>query len=89
MRTRVLPILLAFGLDACAAPVEESVKPGINDIFLNPEMDVDSYVARFEVESREIYTERHDIVGTIGLEPGMAVADIGAGTGLFEPLMAA
>ena len=88
MRLRALPILLAFGLAACAAPVEESVKPGIDDSFLNPEMDVDSYVARFEVESREIYTERHDIVGTIGLEPGMAVADIGAGTGLFEPLMA-
>jgi ubiquinone/menaquinone biosynthesis C-methylase UbiE len=85
---RYLPFLLALGLSACAAPPEESVKPGINDSFLNPELDVDSYVARFEVESREIYVERKGLTAAVGLEAGMAVADIGAGTGLFEPLFA-
>jgi ubiquinone/menaquinone biosynthesis C-methylase UbiE len=88
MRMRFLPFLLALGLSACAAPPEESVKPGINDSFLNPELDVDSYVARFEVESREIYVERKGLTAAVGLEAGMAVADIGAGTGLFEPLFA-
>lgn len=88
MRMRYLPFLLALGLSACAAPPEESVKPGINDSFLNPELDVDSYVARFEVESREIYVERKGLTAAVGLEAGMAVADIGAGTGLFEPLFA-
>lgn len=88
MLRRLLLALLALSWAACAAPPEESVKPGINDSFLNPEMDVDSYVDRFEVESREIYVERQAIVDAIGLEPGMAVADIGAGTGLFEPLLA-
>ena len=89
MRMRFLPFLLAVGLAACAAPPEGSVKPGINDSFLNPELDVDSYVARFEVESREIYVERKGLTAAVGLEAGMAVADIGAGTGLFEPLFAA
>ena len=89
MRMRSLPFLLALSLAACAAPLEESVKPGINDSFLNPELDVDSYVARFEVESREIYVERKGLTAAVGLEAGMAVADIGAGTGLFEPLFAA
>ena len=89
MRLRILPLLLAAGLFACAAPPEESVKPGINDSFLNPELDVESYVKRFEVESREIYVERKALADTVGLEPGMAVADIGAGTGLFEPQFAA
>lgn len=81
----ILPLLLVLAA-ACSAPPEESVKPGINDSFLDPEMEVDDYVARFEVESREIYTERHDIAAQVGLEPGMDVADIGAGTGLFEPI---
>jgi ubiquinone/menaquinone biosynthesis C-methylase UbiE len=89
MRMRFLPFLLALGLSACASPPEESVKPGINDSFLNPELDVDSYVARFEVESREIYVERKGLTAAVGLQAGMAVADIGAGTGLFEPLFAA
>ena len=34
---------------------ETSVKPGINKTFLDPELDVDSFVKRWEVESREIY----------------------------------
>lgn len=88
MRFGLLPILFALGIAACAAPPQESVKPGINDSFLDPEMDVDSYVARFEVESREIYVERLGLTAAVGLESGMAVADIGAGTGLFEPLFA-
>src|SRR4029077_2017625 len=42
----------------------------------------------FEVESREIYTQRKEIVVACKLKPGMAVADIGAGTGLFTRLFA-
>ncbi|MEM7305074.1 MAG: methyltransferase [Planctomycetota bacterium] len=68
------------------APPEESVKPGINDSFLAEDMAVDDYVARFEVESREVYLERHALAATLNLRRGEAVADIGAGTGLFlEP----
>ncbi|MFP6580975.1 MAG: methyltransferase domain-containing protein [Candidatus Hydrogenedentota bacterium] len=61
-----------------------SVAPGINDNFQNP--DVDRYVKMFEGESRSIFTHRHAIVKTLGLEPGMAVGDIGAGTGFFSLL---
>lgn len=89
MRLLAFPILL-LSLVACAAPTpEESVKPGINDSFLDPEMSVDDYVRRFEVESREIYVQRNAIAAEVGLKPGMEVADIGAGTGLFEPIFAA
>ena len=41
-----------------------------------------------EVESREIYTQRADIVKACKLKPGAAIADIGAGTGLFTRLFA-
>jgi ubiquinone/menaquinone biosynthesis C-methylase UbiE len=63
---------------------EVSVKPGINDSFQDP--DVDRYVRMFEGESRSIYKHRAAIVDTLQLKPGMAVADIGAGTGFFSLL---
>ncbi|MEY2980483.1 MAG: Cytochrome peroxidase precursor [Planctomycetota bacterium] len=78
-------------LSACSAPTsvtavdlstEESVKPGINENFLR-EGAVEQYTQRFETESREIFSRRKEIVAALGLEPGMEVADIGAGTGLF------
>lgn len=59
----------------------------INKPFQNP--DVSEYVKRFESESREVYTRREEIVKALALTPGMAVADIGAGTGLFTQLIAA
>lgn len=64
----------------------ESVKPGINDSFLDPELDVEQFISRFEVESREIYSQRDSIVRLLGIKAGDRVADIGTGTGLFvEP----
>ncbi len=69
---------------ASAAPrTEASVRPGINDRFLQPDMNPDQWVERFEGESREIFTARQAIVRAVGLKRGHAVADIGAGTGLF------
>jgi intracellular sulfur oxidation DsrE/DsrF family protein/precorrin-6B methylase 2 len=65
---------------------EASVNPGINDSFRNP--DPTEFQGRFEVESREVYALREEIVAACGLQPGMAVADIGAGTGLFTRMFA-
>jgi uncharacterized protein (TIGR01244 family) len=64
-----------------------SVKPGINDPFKDPELDVQEFIGRFEVESREIYSARHAVVEALGIRPGMHVADIGAGTGLYTFLL--
>src|SRR5437870_4119521 len=65
---------------------EKSVRPGINKPFENP--DVQEYLGKFEVESREVFGKRHEIIAACKLKPGMAVADIGAGTGLFTRLFA-
>ena len=62
---------------------EVSVKPGINNRFVNPNLDVDSYVKRFEIESREVFVQRERILAASGIEKGDTVADVGAGTGLF------
>ena len=76
--------LIAVACCAChAAPGEQSVKPGINANFLDPNLDVDKFVQRFETESREVFAKRAGIARAVGLRPGMAVADVGAGTGLF------
>ncbi|MCA9233892.1 MAG: methyltransferase domain-containing protein [Planctomycetales bacterium] len=75
---------------ATAARDAQSVKPGINERFLDPNLDVDQWVQRFEIESREIYAARNEIVTRLGVKPGDRVADVGTGTGLFvEPFSAA
>jgi len=84
-----LALTLGFAL-ACASPpaprsqgAEESVKPGINENFLSEDLDVEGYTERFEGESREVYALREQLADALDLEPGDAVADIGAGTGMF------
>lgn len=63
------------------AAQDKSVKPGVNDSFRDP--DVKQFEGRFEVESREVYAHRKEIVAACQIQVGQTVADIGAGTGLF------
>ncbi len=60
--------------------------PSINDRFDEP--DVASFESRWESEDRDIFKRRHAILAASRIEPGQTVADIGAGTGLFVPLLA-
>jgi ubiquinone/menaquinone biosynthesis C-methylase UbiE len=84
MKRLIILSLILGGLSARAQ--EKSVRPDINKPFQNP--DVKAYLEKFEVESREIYTHRKDIVAACKLKPGTVIADIGAGTGLFTLLFA-
>ena len=81
-------ILTTFGVAAPPGAIaqEKSVRPGINDSFKDPE--VTEWVTRFEGESREVFEKRKEIVAACKLKPGMTVADVGAGTGLFTRLFA-
>ena len=79
-------LLCSLLLAGYAAAQEESVSPGINRYFVDP--DWQRWVNTFERPGREVYDKRHAIVEASGLRPGMAVADIGAGTGLFTRLFA-
>jgi ubiquinone/menaquinone biosynthesis C-methylase UbiE len=56
--------------------------------FTDPKVDIQEFVKRFENESRDVYARRLDIIRAVGLRPGQAAADIGAGTGLFTQLFA-
>ena len=75
-------LLLVFSVTA----QEQSVRPGINRHFVNP--DWQRWVNTFERPGREVYDKRLAIVAASQIRPGMAVADIGAGTGLFTRLFA-
>lgn len=65
---------------------EKSVNPDINKSFQHP--DVSTFIERFESEGREVYDHREEIIEACQLKPGMVVADIGAGTGLFTRMIA-
>ncbi len=76
----ILLVLPAWSADAPGA------RPEINQPYHNP--DFQEWVERFERPGREVYDRRHAIVEAVGLWRGAAVADIGAGTGLFTRLFA-
>ena len=75
---------LVTGRGVCAEAQEKSVRPGINDPFRDP--DVEDFIGKFEIESREVFTRRAEIVAACAIQPGQTVADIGAGPGLFTRL---
>lgn len=60
----------------------------LNGRFKSNDLNVQVWVDRFEGEGREVYDYRNQIVDAIGLQPGQRIADVGAGTGLYEPLFA-
>jgi predicted methyltransferase len=89
MPTRFRPAaagLIAISLSLVASRAPARAQSEINKPFQNP--DVAAYVKRFEAESREVYARRDAIVGALRLRPEMAIADVGAGTGLFTRLIA-
>jgi predicted methyltransferase len=78
---RTLLALAAVALPSAALPQGD-----INAPFRDP--DYGEWQRRFESAGREVYDRRREIVAATRANPGMAVADVGAGTGLFTLLFA-
>jgi ubiquinone/menaquinone biosynthesis C-methylase UbiE len=72
---------------AAATPLE-SVRPGINKDFDGTEMTGEDFLVRFEVEDREIFAKRDELVELAGDLTGRVVADVGCGTGCMMPPLA-
>lgn len=90
-RVAGLAILLMTGGVAVAEPPAAPAPPaaraaGADDInrdFLRPDLDPEEWQKKFEVESREVFAAREQILAAVGLRPGDRIADIGSGTGLY------
>jgi ubiquinone/menaquinone biosynthesis C-methylase UbiE len=97
---RFFPIVTWLGICLAAAlatakaedaPQSQGPAPypaNMNRKFTDPNVDIQEFVKRFETEGRDVYVKRREIIRVVGLRPGDAVADIGAGTGLFTQLFA-
>lgn len=95
MRRASLKILIAAALAAlfscseapsdapAGLPAGGETVPGAED-----NINLDVWLERMEVGSRELYSARDAVVNAIGLKEGDVVADIGAGTGLYTLLFA-
>lgn len=81
-----LLLLMLFLAPLSSLAQAPGASPEINRPYEQP--DYQTWVERFESEGREIYDRRLDILRATGVKPGMHVADIGAGTGLFTRLFA-
>ena len=60
-------------------------RPGMHHDF----SDAESYSATFDNPARNEWQKPTHLVTLLEIEPGMTVVDIGAGTGYFEPYLAA
>jgi ubiquinone/menaquinone biosynthesis C-methylase UbiE len=84
----VLTTATAMAEDAPKSEGPRHYPSEMNKKFVDPNADIQQFVKRFENEARDIYVKRQKITVAVGLRPGDAVADIGAGTGLFTQLFA-
>ena len=75
-------IALAVVTDGCARR-----RTGPNDAYQDPRVSAESWRQLFEGDDREIYRKRDLIVKLAAPQPGMTIADVGAGTGLFTMML--
>lgn len=89
MKKELLIGALAFLGSVAAMPGQtESVNPGINNSYLKDDLVVEAWIERLEAEGREVFDNRGAIIGALGLQEGMDIVDVGAGTGAHLPFMA-
>ena len=85
---RMLQLIFFTLLWSPAVLAQQAVARDVNAEYKAPDLDIQVWVDRFEGEGREVFDYRNDISAAIGLQEGQEVADLGAGTGLFVPLLA-
>lgn len=86
MRYHLALILTAGVLNAWAQ--QPTITPTAKDLNKSFDADASQWTERFEHEGRAIYDKRYETLDEMHLKPGMDVADIGAGSGLFSRLIA-
>lgn len=73
---------------ALGASCRRRPPPGPNDAYHDPHVSAAVWQHYFEDDGRgEIYQKRDAILALASVRPGMSVADVGAGTGLFSMML--
>lgn len=78
---------LSFLIFLSFAVFGQGASPDINAPYQNPSYS--RWQQSLESEGREVFEKRLAVVDAVALKAGQAVADVGAGTGLFTRLFAA
>jgi SAM-dependent methyltransferase len=89
---RLLAASLALSLAGCGGKTvvepEGAAEPAAGIDYPDDPANLEVWLERLEIGSREIYSARADVAEAVSLRPGAAVADIGAGTGIYTLLFA-
>ncbi|MGH9867470.1 MAG: class I SAM-dependent methyltransferase [Candidatus Polarisedimenticolia bacterium] len=82
----LLAFVLAAGCGAAGTSAPQHDHATAHDATADhPFDDVERWVRVFESPERGAWQKPEQIPGALGVEPGMVVADVGAGTGYFVP----
>lgn len=87
-RVGVTVAVLVVASPGSAADSRSAAHPAGADHYEHDFSDVARYVKAFEGPERDAWQKPDDVVSLLQLWPGNVVADIGAGTGHFEPRLA-
>jgi ubiquinone/menaquinone biosynthesis C-methylase UbiE len=86
---RLVTVLVFVLLPAISVPAQQStITPTARDLNRSFDEEQARWAERFEHEGRAIFDKRFEILDEMELRQGMAVADIGAGSGLISRLIA-
>lgn len=81
----------ASALGSCAKSGPESpetAETGGQIQYPDDPANLDVWLERLEIGSREIYSARTEVARAVAVAPGAAIADIGAGTGIYTLIFA-
>jgi predicted methyltransferase len=78
-------VLAAAFVIACTHCKPRHATP--NDAYLDPRISSETWNQLFQAEGRELYERRELVMKLAAVKPGMSVADVGAGTGLFTMML--
>ncbi len=84
----VVALVVGAVTPVAAQHQHEQITPTAEKLNESYDADPRQWVKGFESEGRTIFDKRFEVLDALGLEPGMDVADIGAGSGLFSRLIA-
>ena len=88
---KALAAVVLFGLTSACSRAPQETEPPASVAAQEPfedDLNLDLWLERMEVGSRELYSAREEVVSALSLSKSDVVADIGAGTGLYTLMFA-